>query len=259
MKQAANRRITVAGRVRTHDMRLALAILALLVLAPSASAQFDPAYEARNFSKTNERAAIHSTPEYKALLAQVSTANATDAARIAAADPERSFVGQTLCWSYGEGCAGDARLYDWVPKDYGQVAPVVFTARNGATLGGRVWFTRAGPAKRPGVVIVNGSVQASETLYWFAAQALAKAGYVVLTFDPQNQGRSDSRGESPDQDEGFPAQSDGRPFFDGAQDALDFFLSTPATPYRPRPSCNSGTSHAPKQARRAAQGLATGY
>ena len=51
---------------------------------------------------------------------------------------------------------------------------------------------------------------------------------MVLTFDPQNQGRSDSRGEAPDGDEGFPAQSDGRPFFDGAQDALDFFLSTPS-------------------------------
>ncbi len=234
------------------------ALLALAAPAP-ASAQFDPAYEASNFSKTNERAAIHSTPGYKALLAQVSTANTVEAGRIAAADPERSFVGQTLCWSYGEGCAGDARLYDWVPRDYGQVQPVVFGARNGATLSGRVWFTRAGPAKRPGIVIVNGSVQASETLYWFAAQTLAKAGYVVLTFDPQNQGRSDSRGEAPDQDEGFPAQSDGRPFFDGAQDALDFFLSTPSGPYRPRPSCNSGTSHADKQARRAAAGLNAAY
>jgi dienelactone hydrolase len=238
---------------------LALAVALLAVPAAPAAAQFDPIYEASNFSKTNERAAIHSTPEYKALLAQVSTANATDAARIAAADPERSFVGQTVCWSYGEGCAGDARLYDWVPKDYGQVQPVVFGARNGATLSGRVWFTRAGPAKRPGVVIVNGSVQAPETLYWFVAQTLAKAGYVVLTFDPQNQGRSDSQGEAPDQDEGFPAQSDGRPFFDGAQDALDFFLSTPSAPYRPRPSCNSGTSHADKQQRRAAAGLNAPY
>ena len=229
-------------------------LLALAAAAP-ASAQFDPAYEAKNFSKTNERAAIHSTPSYQALLAQVSTANTAEAARIAAADPERSFVGQTACWTYGKTCAGDARLYDWQPKDYGQVRPVVFGARNGATLTGRVWFTRAGPAKRPGVVIVNGSVQAPETLYWFVAQTLAKAGYVVLTFDPQNQGRSDSRGEAPDQDEGFPAQSDGRPFFDGAQDALDFFLSTPSAPYRPRPSCNSGTSHADKQARRAAAGL----
>jgi hypothetical protein len=33
---------------------------------------------------------------------------------------------------------------------------------------------RSGPAKRPGVVITNGSVQADEQLYWFAAQALAK-------------------------------------------------------------------------------------
>ena len=242
-------------------MRRALvlaAALALLFAAPAA-AQFDPVYEASNFSKTNERAAIHSTPEYQALLAQVSAANTTEAARIAAADPERSFVGQTACWTYGKTCAGDARLYDWQPKDYGQVVPVVFGARNGATLSGRVWFTRAGPARRPGIVIVNGSVQASETLYWFAAQTLAKAGYVVLTFDPQNQGRSDSQGEAPDQQEGFPAQSDGRPFFDGAQDALDFFLSSPSAPYRPRPSCNSGTSHVAKQARRAGQGLNAAY
>ena len=59
--------------------------------APAAAQQpFDPVDEAKNFSKTTERAAIHSTPEYKALLARVSAANATEAARIAAADPERS-------------------------------------------------------------------------------------------------------------------------------------------------------------------------
>jgi len=54
---------------------LAAALLALG--AAPAGAQFDPAYEASNFSKTNERAAIHSTPEYKALLARVSAANTT--------------------------------------------------------------------------------------------------------------------------------------------------------------------------------------
>ena len=237
-------------------MRRALlfALLAAGLLAAPALA-FDPAYEARNFSKTNERAAIHSTPEYKALLAQVSARNLAEATQIQAADPERSFVGQDLCWSYGEGCAGDARLYDWQAKGYGLVKPVVFGARNGATLSGHVWWTRSGPAKRPGVVITNGSVQAPETLYWFAAQVLAKAGYVVLTFDPQGQGRSDQQGEAPDQSEGLPAQSDGRPFFDGAQDALDFFFSTPSAPYRPRPSCETGTSHVAKQARRAAAGL----
>ena len=108
-------------------------------------------------------------------------------------------------------------------------------------------------------MITNGSVQAAEQLYWFAAQTLAKAGYVVLTSDPQGQGQSDELGEAPDQNEGSPAQTDGRPFFDGTQDALDFFLSTPKSVYRPRPSCESGTSHAAKQNRRVAAGLNAAY
>ena len=81
----------------------------------------------------------------------------------------------------------------------------------------------------------------------------------MLTSDPQGQGQSDERGESPDENEGSPAQTDGRPFFDGTQDALDFFLSTPKSPFKPRPSCDSGTSHAPKQNRRVAAGLNAAY
>ena len=146
----------------------------------------------------------------------------------AAADPERNFHGQ-LCATGEDGCAGDVRLYDWEAKGYGIVEPVLFTARSGATISGHVWATRHGPSKRPGIVITNGSVQAPEQLYWFAAQTLAKAGYVVLTSDPQGQGQSDGRGEAPDENEGFPAQTDGRPFFDGTRDALDFFLSTPTS------------------------------
>jgi dienelactone hydrolase len=146
-------------------------------------------------------------------------------------------------------------MYDRKAKGYGLVQPVLFTARNGATISGHVWATRSGPATRPGVVITNGSVQADEQMYWYAAQALAKAGYVVLTFDPQGQGQSDTAGEGADAGEGVPAQTDGRPFFDGTVDAIDFFLSTRAHPYLPRPSCSTGTSHAAKQDRRAAAGL----
>jgi hypothetical protein len=91
-------------------------------------------------------------------------------------------------------------------------------------------------------------------MYWYAAQALAKAGYVVLTFDPQGQGQSDTYGQSPDQNEGVPAQSDGRPFYDGTEDAIDFLLSTPQTPYEPVPSCSSGTSHAAKHNSRRGRG-----
>jgi hypothetical protein len=79
-----------------------------------------------------------------------------------------------LCVRGENGCAGDARLYDWVPKGYGLVQPVLFTARDGATIAAHVWATRAGPAKRPGIVITNGSLQAPERVYWYTAQALAE-------------------------------------------------------------------------------------
>jgi dienelactone hydrolase len=243
--------------VGAHLLRGLLVAAALLVLAAPAQA-FDPAAEAQNYGKGNERQAIYDTPEYQALLRQVSIQNRAAATAMQAADPERNFSAQ-LCASGEDGCAGDARLYDWQAKGYGIVQKVLFTARNGATLSGHVWATKAGPAARPGIVITNGSVQAPEQLYWFVAQTLAKHGYVVLTWDPQNQGQSDSQGEAPDQNEGFPAQNDGRPFFDGTEDALNFFFSSPAHPYKPLKSCSSGTSHAAKQDRRAKAGLNAAY
>jgi dienelactone hydrolase len=234
-----------------------VALLVAAVAAPAAGA-FDPAVEAKNFSKVEERQTIYDTPQYQLQLRLVSNQNFTEAVTAQAADPERQFTGD-LCWNGGDGCAGDVRLYDWQSKGYGIVKPVLFTARNGATLSGHVWATKSGPAKRPGIVITNGSVQADEQLYWFAAQTLAKAGYVVLTWDPQGQGQSDLFGEAPDQNEGFHSQSDGRPFFDGTEDALNFFFSTPSKPYVPVKSCESGTSHAPKQERRVKLGLDAAY
>jgi dienelactone hydrolase len=236
---------------------LAAVLLAVVAAVPSHAA-FDPAVEASNFSKTQERQALYQSPQGQLLLREVSNANQTAALAAQLSDPGREFVSD-LCWNGADGCAGDARLYNWQAKGYGIVQPVLFTARDGATLSGHVWATKAGPAHRPGVVITNGSVQADEQMYWYAAQALAKAGYVVLTFDPQGQGQSDTRGEAPDQNEGFPAQNDGRPFFDGTEDALNFFYSTPQSPYVPETSCSSGTSHAPKQASRVAAGLDAGY
>jgi dienelactone hydrolase len=246
----------VRGHVRAAVVVLATVVVVLV--SASVAGAFDPVVEAENYNKGNERQTIYDTPDYQLQLFQISEANEQQAFAAQLADPERQF--QTDLCSRGEnGCAGDVGLYDWGPKGYGIVQPVLFTARNGATLSGHVWATRAGPAQRPGIVITNGSVQAPERLYWFAAQALAKAGYVVLTFDPQGQGLSDTQGESPDQNEGFPAQSDGRPFVDGTEDAIDFFLSTPTHRYEPVPSCNSGTSHAPKQDRRVKARLDTAY
>src|SRR5204863_7242541 len=134
----------------------------------------------------------------------------------------------------------------------------LYTNRNGATIPGRIWATRAGPAKRPAIVIGDGGL-APQTVYWFGAAALAKAGYIVLTFDVQGQGRADTRGEAPDDASVFPFDGTGVSQTDGIEDALDFLLSTPARPYEPGPSCLSGTSHAGKQDRRVRAGLDTPY
>ncbi len=219
---------------------------------------FNPVVEAENFSITQQRQAIYDTPQYQSQLAIDSADSTAQALATEAADPGRFFT-DDLCWNLSNGCAGDIRLNNWATDGYGLVRPVLFTARDGATISGHVWATVAGPAKRPGIVITNGSVQADEQMYWYAAQTLAKDGYVVLTFDPQGQGQSDTFGQSPDQDEGVPAQSDGRPFYDGTEDALDFLLSTPKHRYEPVPSCSTGTSHAGKQNARVKAGLDAGY
>jgi dienelactone hydrolase len=241
---------------------VALAGLACLMVPSAAAAMpptvFNPVTEAQNFSITQQRQAIYDTPQYQAQLTIDSQTSTEQALATEAADPGRFFT-DDLCWNLGNGCAGDIRLYNWAANGYGIVRPVLFTARDGATISGHVWATVAGPARRPGIVITNGSVQADEQMYWYAAQTLAKDGYVVLTFDPQGQGQSDTYGQAPDSNEGYPAQTDGRPFYDGTEDAINFLLSTPRQPYEPVNSCSTGTSHAAKQNARVAAGLDAAY
>ena len=232
---------------------LAIALGALMIGAPAALA-FDGGAESQNYAKIRERFQyITATPEFQLRLRQANNDNELEAAQIPVNDPERDFSGN-VCANGGNECAGDVRFYDWKDNGFGIVKPVLFTARNGSTISGRVWATTTGPAKRPAVVITTGSVQAPERLYWGTAATLAKHGYVVLTYDTQGQGRSDTYGEGVDRMDGFPSQ-EGRPFYDGTEDALDFMLSTPAKPYEPRPSCTTGTDHSPKQDRRVAAGL----
>jgi hypothetical protein len=76
---------------------------------------------------------------------------------------------------------------------------------------------------------------------------------------PRARGSPDTLGQAPDSQEGVPAQTDGRPFYDGTEDALNFLLSTPEHPYEPVPSCTSATGHAAKQNDRVARGLDAAY
>ena len=95
--------------------------------------------------------------------------------------------------------------------------PVTFTNEYGAQLRGHVWKPLPGARDPytghrlrgpfPGVVITEGSVQGSEGMYEWLAQDLAERGYVVLTYDVQGQGTSETL---PHQDSPLPV--DGLPF-----------------------------------------------
>ncbi len=239
--------------MRRRALRAAIAAACFGLLAlPVGARAFSLDAELKNFAKVTERELhITLTPEFLTLLVAQSATAPLELLEQLATDPER--LPANLCGLRGLECAGDVRFYDWAEQGHGLRTPVLYTARSGATISGNVWATEAGPAKRPGIVITTGSVQAPEELYWAQAAVLAKHGYVVLTYDVQGQGKSDTLGEGADAFEGVPAQQ-GRPFYDGTEDGLDFLLSTPSSPYAPRDSCTTGTSHAPKQARRVASG-----
>jgi dienelactone hydrolase len=238
-------------------MAAAIAALLACLIVPSAASAFSPQAELQNWSKVFERERyVVLTPEFQQLLAEQDAKGLGDLVGRLSGDPERQPA--NVCGARTFECAGDVRFYDWPERANGIRHPVVFTARDGATLSGDIWATKNGPARRPAVVITTGSVQAPETLYWGQAATLAEHGYVVMTYDVQGQGLSDTLGEAPDTMEGVPSQQ-GQPFYDGTEDALDFLLSTPAHPYEPRPSCTTGTSHAAKQNRRVSAGLNDAY
>lgn len=140
----------------------------------------------------------------------------------------------------------------------GQSRQVAFTNRYGALLRGTVYaplpgatdpYTSApltGPF--PGVVITPGSVQGSEGMYVWLAEDLAERGYVVLTYDVQGQGTSETLPHTSDSVfpfcNPFVAPVDGNMngcpgvpfqqvanFVVGTEDATSFLLSTPDRPY----------------------------
>lgn len=230
------------------------------------------ACEASNFAATGQN--IYKHGALFPGIARATAAYQLTRSKALLADPERR-PNPNSCTSL-VACPIDPRVTTWKARG-GLVSPVLYTSRSGATMSGRVWATKAGQAKRPGVVIINASVAGFEEVYWYLAQSLARAGFVVMSFDAQGEGMSDQFGESPDQLEdafagtpifgifgptkvtGDALGGNGLPFYDGGQDALDFFLSTPSRPFSPRLSRSTGTSHKAKQQRRAAAGLNSGF
>lgn len=122
----------------------------------------------------------------------------------------------------------------WEQQTKGTAKQVVFTSSDGAQLRGHIWMPPASVPKPrggyPGVVITDGSVQAYENLYYWAAEGLAQYGYEVLTYDVQGQGDSDllPAGCGPTDCKGVPYQQNYN-FYQGAEDSLSWFDS-PANP-----------------------------
>jgi hypothetical protein len=219
----------------------AVALVAALLAVPGATAGAqEPEHpspewterEARNYDRANQAARHQAAdPDFQARWREQSAANFAEYLQRQADDPAWQSDGN-LCKEWAEQCTGDPFRYPGVDAFYADeavVEPVAFLDRGGARLSGRVWAPAGGGGGLPGVVIINGSVQAPETLYWWAAQALVRNGYVVLTFDPRGQGRSDNR--TPDGEQGSNANPD--VFATNLIDAIDFFRSTSAAPYEP--------------------------
>lgn len=157
----------------------------------------------------------------------------------------------------------------------GRMRDVAFTNRFGALLRGTVYapLPRARDpytgkrlrAPYPGVVITTGSVQGSENMYRWLAQDLAERGYVVLTYDVQGQGRSETLphtsgaalpfcelfGAPAGNEADGTAETTGCPgvpfqqlsnFTVGTRDAIDFFVSRRGKPYRGPASADVATT-----------------
>lgn len=103
----------------------------------------------------------------------------------------------------------------WEAAGKGTVHDLRFPNRNGVSLHATVWVPSGFKGARPGIVYAPG-VLSDEAMYFWFAQGMAEAGYIVMTYEIPGQGRSD-------QGQSVPA--------DELRDALRFFLSA-ANPAR---------------------------
>lgn len=151
-------------------------------------------------------------------------------------------VATPLCAAGVGPCVGDPFRYPGVDGPDGntfytqeaEVTPVVYYDQGCARISGQVWKPKTtGNQSLPAVIIKNGSLQANEALYWWASQALVRAGYMVLTNDPRGQGLSDLA--TPKGEQG--GNLNGKVFYEGLVNDIDFLMSSPTKPYPHEQRC----------------------
>lgn len=192
----------------------------------------------------------HSNPAFHAAMAAATPGTFFGGLSDQLAHPDRPAA--TLGQLVPGGRNADPFRLDWAQQGRGVAMPIEYHNRYGARITGTMWapalpFTDPvtgdvsdGPF--PTVVITTGSIQGFEEMYLWAAQGLAEAGYVVMTYDVQGQGQSETFGHHPDGSlwcagapmtdacPGVPFQQEPN-FVEGTEDALLFLLSD-ANPVR---------------------------
>lgn len=250
--------------MQTSRLALTASLLlttALAVGSPASGADpGDPAYTARdaqNMAAAYGRVTGEQlqNPAYLPALVQAGTAKNVHQLLTQAAAPNRPALtpGNVFPgWN-----VGNPLRAGW-EHSRGRIRRVAFTNRYGALLRGTVYRPRPGAVDPytgrrlhgpfPGVVITEGSVQGSEGMYEWLAQDLAERGYVVLTYDVQGQGTSETfpHQKNPAHENALPfcnpfatprdGEMSGCPgvpaqqlsnFVVGTRNALRFFTSTP--------------------------------
>ncbi len=222
----------------------------------------DPAYTARDTQNINDAygritgpGGQLQNPAYLVALNQEIGATSTAQLLTQVANPTR--LALTAGQYFPGWNVGNPLRASW-EKSRGQVKEITFTNRYGALLRGHLYRPNPGArdpytGKRlrgpfPGVVITEGSIQGSEGMYEWLAQDLAERGYVVMTYDVQGQGTSETLPHEnggplpfcnpfapPGEGEmsgcpGVPFQQESN-FVVGTEDALSFFTSTPGKHY----------------------------
>jgi dienelactone hydrolase len=217
-----------------------LLVLVTLAAAPATGATPDPARDAQNMADAYGRITGDGgqldNPAYLPALVAASTQQHVDQLLTQLASPTHpAITAGNLVPGWN---VGNPLRAGW-NGTRGRSRKVSFTNEYGALLRGTVY--RPEPGARdpytgerlrppyPGVVVTEGSVQGSEGMYAWLAQDLAERGYVVLTYDVQGQGTSETLPHGtccP----GVPSQQLDN-FVVGTGAALDFFTSRD-NPYR---------------------------